>query len=156
MTLLSFPGIEDLPVAGTSSGIAEAGDGSGDGDRLRRRRPWRDKFRAAFRGLKLGVRGHSSFSVHFFFTALVLVASAVFLRDLLEWCVILGCIGLVLTAELFNSAIETLFRGLDEATKARSWPALDVAAGAVLFASLVAALIGGLVFLRHLVVFFWA
>jgi diacylglycerol kinase len=156
MTLLSSPRIEDLPVAVTSSGITEAGDGGGDGDRQRRRRPWRDKFRAAYRGLKLGVRGHSSFSVHFFFTALVLVASAVFLRDLLEWCIILGCIGLVLTAELFNSAIETLFRGLDEPTKARSWPALDVAAGAVLFASLVAALIGGLVFLRHLVVFFWA
>jgi diacylglycerol kinase len=156
MTLLSSPGIEDLPPAVTSSGAPEAGDGGGDGDRPRRRRPWRDKFRAAFRGLKLGVRGHSSFSVHFFFTALVLVASAVFLRDLLEWCIILGCIGMVLTAELFNSAIETLFRGLDEATKARTWPALDVAAGAVLFASLVAALIGGLVFLRHLVVFFWA
>jgi diacylglycerol kinase len=150
MALLSSPDIEDL-ACGTSRGVGEV-----DGDRLRRRRPWRDKFRAAFRGLKLGVRGHSSFAVHFFFTALVLVASAVFLRDLLEWCIILGCIGLVLTAELFNSAIETLFRGLDEATKARTWPALDVAAGAVLFASLVAALIGGLVFLRHLVVFFWA
>ena len=153
MTLLSSPGLEDLPVAGTPSGLGEAGS---DGDRPRRRRPWRDKFRAAFRGLKLGVRGHSSFSVHFFFTALVLVASAVFLRDLLEWCIILGCIGLVLTAELFNSAIETLFRGLDEPTKERTWPALDVAAGAVLLASIVAALIGGLVFLRHLVLFFWA
>src|SRR5262249_5412630 len=134
----------------------EASVVGGDGERSRRRRPWRDKFRAAFRGLKLGVRGHSSFAVHFFFTALVLVAAAVFLRDLLEWCIILGSIGRVLTAELFNSAFETLFRGLDEATKARTWPALDVAAGAVLFASLVAAVIGGLVFLRHLFVFFWA
>ena len=35
------------------------------------RRSWRDKFKVAFRGLKLGIRGHSSFSVHFFFAALV-------------------------------------------------------------------------------------
>jgi diacylglycerol kinase len=156
MALLSSPGIEDLPVAVTAHGPGDAVEAGGDCSPPRRRRSWGEKFRAAFRGLKLGVRGHSSFSVHFFCAALVLVASAVFLRELLEWCIILGCIGLVLTAELFNSAIETLFRGLDEGTKARSWPALDVAAGAVLFASFIAALIGGLVFLRHLVVFFWA
>jgi hypothetical protein len=39
------------------------------------RRSWRAKFAAAFRGLKLGVRGHSSFFVHFFFAALVLAAA---------------------------------------------------------------------------------
>jgi diacylglycerol kinase len=125
------------------------------GGSQRPRRPWREKFRAAFRGLKLGVRGHSSFAVHFFFTALVLVAAGIFLRDPLEWCLLLGCIGMVLTAELFNSAIETLFRGLDEATRARTWSALDIAAGAVLLASLFAAAIGGIIFLRHLIGFIW-
>src|SRR5262249_9836879 len=84
-------------------------------DRPRPRRSWVFKFRCAFRGLKLGIRGHSSFSVHFFFAALVIVAALVLRCDVLEWCVLLGCIGLVMTAELFNSAIETLFRGLDEA-----------------------------------------
>src|SRR5207302_9481109 len=100
--------------------------------RPRSRRYWRDKFRVAFRGLKLGIRGHSSFSVHFFFAALVLASAIVLQCDLWQWCVLVGCIGFVLTAELFNSAIETLFRGLDEPTRARVWPALDVAAGAVL------------------------
>jgi diacylglycerol kinase len=104
----------------------------------------------AFRGLKLGVRGHSSFAVHFFFTALVLAAAIVFRCTLLEWCVLLGCIGLVLTAELFNSAIETLFRGLDEETRSRTWPALDIASGAVLLASLTAAVIGACLFLAKL------
>jgi diacylglycerol kinase len=113
----------------------------------RPRQTWRRKFAVAFRGIKLGVRGNSSFFVHIFFTALV-VATAVVLRcDLLEWCVLLGCIGLVMTAELFNSAIETLFRGLDEATRERAWPALDIAAGAVLVASITAAALGGIIFL---------
>src|SRR5262245_38131622 len=116
----------------------------------RPRRSWRAKFRAAFRGMKLGVRGHSSFSIHFFFTALVIAAAVVLRCGPLEWCILLGCIGLVLIAELFNSAVETLFRGLDEATKARAWPALDIAAGAVLLASIAAALIGSIVFLRQL------
>jgi diacylglycerol kinase len=113
------------------------------------RRSWRAKFRAAFRGVKLGVRGHSSFSIHFFFTAMVVAAAIVLRCDPLEWCILLGCIGLVLIAELFNSAVETLFRGLDEASQARTWPALDIAAGAVLLASITAAIVGSIVFLRQ-------
>jgi diacylglycerol kinase len=118
----------------------------------RPRKSWRGKFRAAFRGFKIGVRGHSSFSVHFFFTALVLAAAIVLRCGLWQWCVLLGCIGLVLTAELFNSAIETLFRGLDEATRERTWPCLDVAASAVLLASITASIVGGLIFLHQLAV----
>jgi diacylglycerol kinase len=110
-------------------------------------RPWRHKFGDAFRGIKLGIRGHSSFSVHFFFAALVAAAAIVLRCSLEQWCLLLGCIGLVLTAELFNSAIETLVRGLDEATKQRMWPCLDVAAGAVLLASITAAVIGTAIFL---------
>jgi diacylglycerol kinase len=116
------------------------------------RRSWRAKFREAFRGVKVGVRGHSSFFVHFFFAALV-VAAAVALRcQLLESCVLLACIGLVLTAELFNSAIETLFHGLDEAVKQRLVSCLDIAAGAVLVASITAAVIGVLIFGNRLLV----
>jgi diacylglycerol kinase len=121
-----------------------------DADRPRPRRSWAFKFRCAFRGLKLGIRGHSSFFVHFFVAALVVVAAVVLHCGVLEWCVLLGCIGLVMTAELFNSALETLFGGLDEATKERVWPCLDVAAGAVLLASLVSAVIGGIIFVRQL------
>jgi len=116
----------------------------------RRRRPWSQKFRAAFSGVKLGVRGHSSFFVHFFAAAAVVVGALAFRCDWLDWCILLGCIGFVLTAELFNSAVETLFAGLDEATKERAWPALDVSAGAVLVASLAAAAVGLIVFIHRL------
>jgi diacylglycerol kinase len=117
---------------------------------LRRRRPWRAKFKDAFRGLKWGVRGHSSFFVHFFIAALVLAAGLIFRCSWLEWGVLIGCIGMVLTAELFNSAVETLFRGLDEATKERVWPALDISAGAVLLASITASAVGLLLLLPKL------
>src|SRR5262245_46303583 len=116
----------------------------------RARSSWRNKFRVAFRGIKLGVRGHSSFFVHFFFTALVLAAAIVLRCGLFQWCLLLFCVGLVLTAELFNSAIETLFRGLDESTRERVWPCLDIAAGAVLLASLTASVVGALIFLYQL------
>ena len=123
--------------------------------RAKPRRSWRGKFADAFRGIKLGVRGHSSFFVHFFVAAGVLLAAIVFGCNVLEWCLLLGCIGLVLTAELFNSAVETLFRGLDDETKSRVWPCLDIAAGAVLLASITATVVGALVVLRHVAVLFW-
>src|SRR5262249_55712006 len=108
----------------------------------RPRRPWPEKFRDALRGLKFGIRGHSSFFVHFFAAALVIAAAIAMHCDVLDWCVLLLCIGIVLTAELFNSAIETLHRGLDPETRERTWKALDIAAGAVLMASLSAAVVG--------------
>ena len=117
----------------------------------RPRRSWAAKFATAFRGLKLGVRGHSSFSIHFFFAALVLAAASVLQCDPTQWCILIACIGGVLTAELFNSAIETLFRGLDHETRERAWPALDISAGAVLLASLTASAIGLIIFVPRLV-----
>lgn len=112
----------------------------------RKARRWRDKFREAARGVKLGVRGHSSFSVHFFCAALAVVAGAVLGLGPGEWCLVVGCIGAVFTAELFNSAVETLFHGLDDESKARIHGCLDIAAGAVLVAGLTAAVVGVLVF----------
>lgn len=115
---------------------------------------WDRKFATAIRGLKLGIRGHSSFSVHFFFAALVLAGGIILRCSLEQWCLLLLCIGMVLTAELLNSAVETLFRGLDEDTKKRTWPCLDVAAGAVLMASLVAVVVGTVVFLNRFLTIF--
>jgi diacylglycerol kinase len=114
------------------------------------RRSWRGKFGDAWRGLKRGIRGQSSFFVHFFFAALVVAAAIVLRCDLPQWGLLIVCIGMVLTAELFNSAIEPLFQGLDDAGKERAWPCLDIAAGAVLLASIIAILVGCLVFLHQL------
>lgn len=114
------------------------------------RRTWRAKFGEACRGVKLGVRGHSSFFVHFFCAAAVVAAAVVLRCDLVEWCLLLGCVTAVMTAELFNSAIETICRALDDRTRSRVRPAFDIAAGAVLVVSIGAALIGVCVFAHRL------
>ncbi len=113
-------------------------------------RRWREKFREAFRGIKRGVRGHSSFYVHFFVAVLVVATAFVLRCDPIEWCLLIGCIGFVFTAELFNSAIETLFHGLDVQSKNRIQGCLDIAAGAVLMAGLTSAVVGSIVFVRRL------
>ena len=122
-----------------------------DPRRVRKKpRLWRDKFKEAVRGVKRGVRGHSSFSVHFFFAILALALAAVLECAAWEWCVVIGCIGVVLTAELFNSAIETLFRGLEAEARDRVYGCLEIAAGAVLVAGLTSAAVGTIIFGRKL------
>ena len=118
---------------------------------VRSRRRWRERLHPALRGIKLGVRGHSRFFVHFFSTALVLAAAVVLHCDLVQWCLLLGCISLVLIAEMFNSALVALFRGLDQESKSRVYPCLDIGVGAVLLACLTAGIIGGLIFLSRLI-----
>lgn len=115
------------------------------------RRTWSAKFGDAWRGVKYGIRGHSSFFVHFFMAALVLAAAIALRANLVQWCLLLFAIGMVLMAELMNSAFETLFHSLDARTQERCWRALDVAAGAVLLASITAAIIGLLIFIPLLV-----
>jgi diacylglycerol kinase len=119
--------------------------------RSRPRLLWRDRLRPACRGIKLGVRGHSRFFVHFFCTALVIAAAIVLRCDLIQWCLLLGCIGMVFVTELLNSAVTALFRGLDEESQHRAAPCLDIAFGAVLLAGLTASVIGCLIFLSRLI-----
>lgn len=118
----------------------------------RPKRCWRAKFREAFRGVKKGIRGHSSFAVHFFLAALSLAGAIVLEIDKIEWCLIIFCIGGVFTAELFNSAIETMFKGLDEAGRAKYYACLDIAAGAVLIASATAFIVGSIIFVHRFMV----
>ena len=112
-----------------------------------RPRSWGRKFDDAFKGFKRGIRGQSSFFVHFFFAALVAAAALVLRCTVEQWGLLILCIGMVLTAELFNSALEHLVRGLDDSTRQRVWPCLDIAAGAVLLASIVASAVGIIIFL---------
>ncbi len=117
-------------------------------------RTWRSKFGEACKGVKLGVRGQSSFFAHFFAATLVLVAATTLQCDWIEWCVLLGCIGFVMTMELVNSAIEALFKGLDASARDKHVGTLHIAAGAVLMASGTAAIIGLVVFGRKLMAYY--
>src|SRR6266481_1424934 len=115
-------------------------------DATSHRRSWGQKFRNAFRGVKQGIRGQSSFFVHFFTAASVMAAATALKCDLFDWCALLICITIVIAGEMFNSAIEALGRAVDQGFNANLRDALDIASGAVLVTSLGAALVGALIF----------
>jgi diacylglycerol kinase len=115
-----------------------------------RQRTWRNKFADAFRGAKRGVRGQSSFFVHFFIAALVVAAALALEATRIDWCVLVVCITMVMTAEMFNSALEHIARAIGDDYNPTLGNALDIGSAAVLTASTGAAVVGCVVFLHRL------
>jgi len=115
-------------------------------------RSWLQKFYYAFRGIALGTRRQSSFVVHAFAAVAVVIAATVLQVGLTGWCLLTLCITIVLTAEMFNSALERMAKAIDVQQNLHLADALDISSAAVLIASLGAVVIGGIVLLPKLAV----
>jgi diacylglycerol kinase len=113
-------------------------------------RSWRAKFRDAFRGLWMAVRTERSYTVHLPMAAAVAVVAVVLRVSLVEACILALCVGIVLAAETFNTALERLARAIDARPNENLAAALDMASGAVLVASLTAAAVGAAIFIYRL------
>lgn len=82
---------------------------------------------------------------------LVAIGMAWWLRiSRIEWLAVLICSGLVLSAEMFNTAIEKLADTVEIGHNEQIRIVKDVAAGAVLLAVVVSLVVGAAVFLPHL------
>ena len=113
-------------------------------------RTWPAKFRDAFHGLSLGLRGQSSFYVHIFATVLVLAAGFMLHLNSTEWSLLAICVTVVFTAEMFNTALEQLARAVSDMHHPHLGAALDLGSAAVLLAAAGASVVGAIVFLRRL------
>lgn len=103
---------------------------------------WIRKFGCAFRGIFLGTRGQDSFVVHLPVTAAVVALAAWLRLPATDWCLLILAIGLVLTAELVNSALEHLVRAVHPDRHTLIGEALDIASAAVLIATVAAVIVG--------------
>ena len=107
-------------------------------------------FRHAGRGFTWALSSQANLRVHLAAAALVLAAALLLRFSTIEFVGLVLCFAIVMAAELFNTALEVL---IDYA-----WPehhpmigrAKDVAAAAVLIAAVGAAIVGVLLFARHI------
>ena len=113
-------------------------------------RTWRRKFADAFRGVWLGMRNDRSFAVHHAAAVTVLVAAAVCRLQAWQWVALLICIAMVMTAEMFNSALEQLARAVDLKFNPQLAAALDIASAAVLLSAIGAVSVAAVIFLPPL------
>lgn len=115
-------------------------------------RSWPRKFRDAFRGVKEGVRGQSSFFAHFFIAAIVVAAGIVLHVSRIEWCLLTICITGVLTTEMINSSLESMAKAITGESDPHLGNSLDIGSAAVLTASIGSAVVGTLIFGHRLAI----
>nr|WP_223280549.1 diacylglycerol kinase [Virgibacillus halodenitrificans] len=111
-------------------------------------------FTFAWNGLKEVTRTERNFRIHLFITALVLTIGFLVELNWLEWCIVIFAIGFVLVTEVTNSAIEKMIDYLNPAIHPSAKIIKDMAAGAVLIAAIIAALIGLIIFLPKIYTLF--
>ena len=101
-------------------------------------------FRYSFNGLREVTKNENNFRFHLLATALTLSLAFHFRVTTTEWLFIILFIGLVTTAEVFNSALEKFVDWQSPERNPWAGKIKDIAAGAVLLAS-VTALVGGII-----------
>lgn len=106
------------------------------------------RFGYAFNGIVTAFRRERSMRAHGIATLGVFAFLAATSAPLLWWVLITLAVGLVLVAEMANSALETLADLLHPGQHPEIGVAKDVAAGAVLIATIVAVVVGVAYLLR--------
>ena len=103
-------------------------------------------FGYAFRGIWAALRSEAHLQFHALATVVVIGGGLYFRLSLPEWALIALAVAGVWTAELVNTAIETLTNLVSPDFHPLAGKAKDVAAGAVLLAGFGAVAVGGCVF----------
>ncbi|MFD1885409.1 diacylglycerol kinase family protein [Paenibacillus wenxiniae] len=111
-----------------------------------KKRTWRDVFYSATEGVIATFRTERNFRVHVLATFFIVAAAWFFRVSVLDWMMLTLAIGMVLGAELMNTAVEAAVDLVSPDWHPFAKKAKDAAAGAVLIASITAAAIGLIVF----------
>jgi len=103
----------------------------------------------AFKGINLAFT-ERNFRLHIISSLLVIALGFIVKLTHIEWIVVLFCIGLVLSMELVNTAIEEIVNFISPEYHLNAGRIKDLAAAAVLVASIVAFIIALIIFLPYL------
>lgn len=113
-----------------------------------------DSFKNAFNGLKEAITRERNMRVHLAAILLCVILGIIFSLDVVRWSILFIAIGLVIIAELFNTAVENLVDMITDEYSQKARAVKDIAAGAVLAAAVVAVILGILVFIHPLLSLF--
>lgn len=111
---------------------------------------WLKGFVYAFSGIKSAIRMERNLKVHLAAAILVIALAFVFHVSYFEKLILLILIGIVISLELINTSIEHTVNLATDEHRPLAKLAKDTAAGAVLFFSITAAVIGVMIFWHNI------
>jgi diacylglycerol kinase len=107
-------------------------------------------FGNAFRGIFFTFKTQHNIWIHSLAIVVVVIAGFIFKLDVMEWGLVVLAIGLVLAAEMINTAMEWLMDLVSPGYSEKAGLIKDAAAGAVLIAAVISVIIGAIVFVPKL------
>ncbi len=110
-----------------------------------------NSFKYAIEGIKSSLKTERNLKIHFVFMILVIICGIIFKISLLEWLICISLFALVISAELFNTAIEITVDLAMPKINPKAKLAKDISAGAVLVTAFLSAIIGLIIFIPKLI-----
>lgn len=107
-------------------------------------------FGYAWKGILSFISREHNAWIHLFITGLVIAAGFIFHIENSDWIAIIICIGIVLAAEGFNTAIERLVNLVCPDKHPIAGDVKDIAAGAVLISAIASAIVGVIIFTPYI------
>lgn len=110
-----------------------------------------NSFRYAIEGFVSSFKTERNMKIHVLAMVIVVILGFMLKISLLEWCICAIAIALVIGAELFNTAIETVVDMISPQRNPKAKLAKDISAAAVLILSLGAAVAGLIIFIPKII-----
>ena len=111
-----------------------------------------NSFKYAIEGFISSFKTERNMKIHVLAMIIVIILGIYLKLNLIEWCIITIIIALVLTAELFNTAIETIVDMVSPEKNPKAKLAKDISAAAVLSLAIGAVIIGALIFIPKFII----
>ena len=108
-----------------------------------------NKFRVAFKGLFYAFCD-KSVKIQVVLGIIAIIAGFIFKLGFFEWLIIVICIGMVIGAEIVNTAIERLCDLIDEQHNPRIGYIKDISAGAVLLICIMSVVVALMIFIHKI------
>lgn len=111
-------------------------------------------FKNARKGFRIVLKSEINIRIHVVVALLVLLCAYLLDFSVIEFCMVFFAIALVIVSEMLNTAIEFTLDSIYHNRYSRMvGMAKDISAGAVMFATVIAIIIGLILFGKHLLVF---
>lgn len=109
-----------------------------------------NSFKYAIEGFISSFKTERNMKIHVLAMIIVIILGAFFKLDKIEWCIITIVIVVVISAELFNTAIETIVDMISPEKNENAKLVKDIAAASVLVLAIGATVIGAIIFVPKL------
>ncbi|MDO4313299.1 MAG: diacylglycerol kinase family protein [Eubacteriales bacterium] len=118
-----------------------------------KKEPIHKSFGYAFEGIYTCIKKERNMRIHCVMAVFVVIAGIILGISVTEWCICLVLFGLIMALEMVNTAVEAVVDLVTQERKPLAKIAKDTAAGAVLIAAIMSAIIGCIIFVPKGLVF---